>query len=114
MKKHNEKKGEESDGILLRRKFLIEYDVDFDKEFDKFDTVEVDVIKSHIMTRGFSIICYPCCNDSLPDCRSVLYEIFFGDKAKGNVEISKEQALLIIESHNLLLLIDSDDGKIWE
>ena len=40
--------------IVLKAKFLIEYDVDLTKEFEELETIAIDIIEINIMARGFA------------------------------------------------------------
>ncbi|MFR9543645.1 MAG: hypothetical protein SNH27_16555 [Rikenellaceae bacterium] len=75
------------------------------------DSVKAEMQK---MPNGFAIICYNLSNKLLPDYRGLAYEVFFGDNAKANKIITEDQALELIEKYDLTLVVDGDDGKVWE
>ncbi len=101
------------DRKLIRYKNSIKESTEVnEKDFIAFNDNEYT--PQSVMPNGFAILSYPCWNDELPDCNSTLYEIFFGSNAKSNKEITKEQAEDFIAKHNLRLVIDSRDGKVWE
>ena len=66
------------------------------------------------MPRGFAVICYNVgCIFSEEYC-TVEFELFFGDSAKGNTILSREEAMAFIEVQGLDLVINNRDGKVWE
>ncbi|MFI3320401.1 MAG: hypothetical protein SNH01_05800 [Rikenellaceae bacterium] len=67
-------------------------------------------IQPEQMPRGFAVI---GCSLSISDCTGLFYELFFGDKVKCNTEIDELQAQTLIAEHNLTLVVDGVDGKIW-
>ncbi len=69
---------------------------------------------SHKMPKGFAIICYSVESRFSKDYRSVNYELFYGDNAKGNKSITKEEAKTLISIHSLDMVINNRHGKVWE
>lgn len=76
----------------------------------KFNNTGCTEIQPELMPKGFIIIGY---SYSISDHTGIFYELFFGDKVKCNKEIKEHQAQALIKEHNLILVANGVDGKVW-
>lgn len=86
--------------------------------FEIKDSHEVDIFDVYPardqMPNGFAILSYIVTSMFIFDFQGVVYEFFYGDKAKHNEEISEERAMKFIDKYNLTLTHDNKYGKVWE
>ncbi len=76
---------------------------------------EIEIIPHyHKMPKGFAVICYNVECKISKDYNEVQYELFYGDNASGNRELSREEAQALISIHNLSLVHNNRYGKAWE
>ncbi len=104
----------------------VEYGIDVKKYlnfessevFEIKDSDEIDIFDVHPardqMPNGFAILSYIVTSMFILDFQGVVYELFYGDKAIRNEEISEERAVQFIDKYNLTLTTDDRHGKIWE
>ena len=77
--------------------------------------LDVEIIPHyHKMPKGFAIISYKVESRFSKDYRNVQYELFYGDNAKDNKELSREEAQTLISIHNLELVQNNKYGRVWE
>ena len=105
------------DDMLFKDNFVVEYDIDLDNEVEKVEipeTFDIDIVNRQVMAKGFAVLYYRKSCTFSKDYSDYTFEIFYGDNAKDNKIISREEATALIDIHELTLVIDSHDGKVWE
>ena len=77
--------------------------------------LDIEIIPHyHKMPKGFAVIAYDVRCVFSPDYSTIEYELFYGDNAKGNKSLSKDEAKAIISFYNLKLVHSNAYGKAWE
>lgn len=99
---------------VIKAEFDEEFDVDFDNEIFTIEPIEIEIIENKRMAKGFAILCYNVRSIFSKDYNDVTYELYYGDKAKGNKIISKEEAMTLIDIHEMELVVNNIYGKVWE
>ena len=94
----------------LRYEMSEVFDTTIEGDIDVFDVYT----HRQQMPQGFAVLCYNAKSNILSDMRMSIYDIYFGDKAKGNREIPKELAMKLVDSYNMNLVTKNEFGKVWE
>ncbi|MFR9542324.1 MAG: hypothetical protein SNH27_09760 [Rikenellaceae bacterium] len=94
----------------LRYEMSEVFDTTIEGDIDIFDVYT----HRHQIPRGFAVLCYDAESEVFTDMKKSIYDIYFGDRAKGNREIPKESAMKLIDSYNMNLVTRNEFGRIWE
>ncbi len=83
------------------------------KDADDIDVADVYPARAE-MPNGYALLNYKLSSFLSPEYKCDAYELFLGDNARANTEISKTQAMSLIDKCALTLVVENEYGKVWE